>query len=113
MRTSNLTPSIVPRDDDRDIYLVEVDLGHWGRVWTEADSVSTDLESLLTAMLAGEHPNPVRVVAFNISEGWSRDVSEDVARELCRRLDFDRRTGPPSLQDFLERHKGHASMRSD
>jgi hypothetical protein len=24
----------------------------------------------------------VRVVAFNTSEGWSRDISEDVAREL-------------------------------
>jgi hypothetical protein len=36
--------------------------------------------------LTGQFNNPVRVVAFNTSEGWSRDVSEDVAREVLRRL---------------------------
>jgi hypothetical protein len=101
MRTS---PSIVPRDED--IYLVEVDLGHWGCVWTEADSSATDLETVMSDLLAGQHRNPVRIVAFNVSEGWSRDVSEDVAQELRRRLDLDFLEVPPSLQDFLERHEG-------
>jgi hypothetical protein len=105
MRTS---PSIVPRDED--IYLVEVDLGHWGRVWTEADSTSTDLESLLSDMPAGQHRDPLRVIAFNVAEGWSRDASEDVAQELRRRLDLVAVGIPPSLQDFLRRHvRGRAS----
>jgi hypothetical protein len=106
MRTSNWTPSIVPRDDDRDDYLVEVDLIHWGRVWTEADSNATDLETVLSDLLAGQHRNPVRIVAFNASEGWSRDASEDVAQELRRRLDLDRRDAPEGLERFLERHEG-------
>jgi len=25
---------------------------------------------------------PVRVIAFNTAEGWSRDVTEDIAREM-------------------------------
>jgi hypothetical protein len=33
-----------------------------------------------------EDSTAVRVVAFNTSEGWSRDVSEDVAREVLRRV---------------------------
>jgi hypothetical protein len=54
-------------------------------------------------MLAGQHRNPVRVIAFNVAEGWSRDASEDVAQEHRRRLDLDHRETSESLQDFLER----------
>jgi hypothetical protein len=50
--------------------------------WTEADCASTDLETLLTDMLANQHRNSFRVIAFNVAGGWSRDVSEDVAIEL-------------------------------
>jgi hypothetical protein len=72
MRTS---PSIVP-SDDQDVYLVEDDLGHWGRVWTETDAGSTDLETVIIDMLSGQYRNPVRVIAFNVSEGWCRDAFE-------------------------------------
>jgi hypothetical protein len=44
------------------------------------------LESIIDDLLTGQFNNPLRVVAFNTSEGWSRDVSEDVAREVVRRL---------------------------
>ena len=37
MRKSNWTPSIVPRGDEQDLYLVVDDLGGLGRVWREAD----------------------------------------------------------------------------
>jgi hypothetical protein len=48
----------------------------------------------------GQYPNPVRVVAFNTAEGWSRDISADVAEELRRRCDLQLREIPPSLEDF-------------
>jgi hypothetical protein len=69
MRTA---PSIVPRDAD--VHLADVDLDHWGRVWTEADSNSTDLESLLTDMLAGQH---------RTRSGWSL-ISKRERSVLCR-----------------------------
>jgi hypothetical protein len=84
--------------------LVEVDLDHWGRVWTEADSGSTDLETLLSDMLAGQHRNPVRVIAFNTAEGWSRDASADIAIELRRRCNLKQRDIPATLQNFIQRH---------
>jgi hydroxymethylglutaryl-CoA lyase len=34
---SNWTPSIVPRDDDQNVYLVLDDLGRYGCAWREAD----------------------------------------------------------------------------
>jgi hypothetical protein len=72
---------------DQDSYLVEDDLGHWGRVWTETDSGSTDLKTVIVDMLSGQYRNPVRVVAFNVSEGWCRDASKNVAIVLRRRCD--------------------------
>jgi hypothetical protein len=48
--------------------------------------------------------SPIRVVAFNIAEGWVRDVSAEVADELLQR--FAQRDEHPlgSLEDFLDRH---------
>jgi hypothetical protein len=49
----------------------------------------------------------VRVVGFNTVEGWSQDVSADVAQELRPRCDLQLRDVPSSIQDFVERHEGH------
>jgi hypothetical protein len=46
-------------------------------------------------------------VGFNTAEGWSRDVSEDVAHELRHRCDLQLRDVPSSIQDFVERHEGY------
>jgi hypothetical protein len=49
----------------------------------------------------GEYNNPVRIVAFNTSEGWSRDVTVDIADEVRRRyVEFD--DVPESVLAFLE-----------
>jgi hypothetical protein len=42
MRWSARAPSIAPRGDDQDLYMVEDDLGRLGRIWPEADSEATD-----------------------------------------------------------------------
>jgi hypothetical protein len=102
------SPSIAPREYD--VYLVEVDLGHWGRVWPEADSNATNLETMLADMLAGQHSNPIRVIAFNVSEGWSRGASADIARELHRRIDRDGLEVSGGVQDFIERYEGSRQL---
>jgi hypothetical protein len=53
-------------------------------------------------LLEGQYSNPVRVVAFNTAEGWSRDVSDDVEDELRERC-ANRGEVPSYLADFLER----------
>ena len=52
--------------------------------------------------MTGQFNNPVRVVAFNTSEGWSRDVSEDVAREVVRRVAESGRPLAASSRQFVE-----------
>jgi hypothetical protein len=63
---------------------------------TEADS--TDLEAVTLALLEGPYENPVRVIGFNTAEGWSEDVSADVAHELRRRCDLQLRDVPFSCR---------------
>ena len=75
---ANWTPSIVPKDDAQNIYLVVNDFGRHGTAWCETDVEGTDLENVITDLLDGQYRNPVRVVGFNIAEHWARDVSEDV-----------------------------------
>jgi hypothetical protein len=75
----NWTPSIVPNGTDETVYLVVDDFGHHGRCWRETDIDATDLETIITDLLDGQYNSPVRVVGFNTAEGWSRDVSEDIA----------------------------------
>jgi hypothetical protein len=105
MRKSIWTPSIVPTGDDQTVYLVMDDLGRFGRVWREAEIDHTDLETVIQDLLAGEYSNPIGVFGFNPWEGWSRDVSADVAQELRRRCDLQLLDAPSAIQDFVERHE--------
>src|ERR1700752_1465431 len=97
------TPPIVPKGDDEIVYLVVDDLGSYGEVWREIETVRTDLERVITDLLNGQYSRPVRVVAFNTAEGWSRDVSVDIAREVRRRRDPQRAELSEGLQDFIFR----------
>jgi hypothetical protein len=97
------TPSIVPKGDDQN-YLVVDDLGRNGRVYRETDVETADLETVILDLLSGEYKDPARVVAFNTFEGWSQDVSTDIAQELRRRCDLQMRDVPSNIQDFVEQH---------
>lgn len=106
MPRTGWTPSIVPKGDDQNVYLVVDDLGRNGRVYREADVETADLETVILDLLSGEYKNPDRVVAFNTAEGWSQDVSADIAQELRRRCDLQGRDVPYNIHEFVERHYG-------
>jgi hypothetical protein len=48
----------------------------------------------------------VRVVAFNVAEHWAEDASEDIAREIIRRLDLTGDEVPSSIEAFVGWHVG-------
>ena len=103
MRSS---PSIVPHGADQDTYLVLDDLGsRIGCSWRETDADSADRETLIRDLVEGQYSHPVRIVAFNTSEGWSRDVTMDIADELRRRYDEFGEV-PDSILDFLDAKRG-------
>jgi len=74
--------------------------------------------ALITDLLSGQYGQVLRVVAFNPSEAWSRDASEDVARELERHVSADSWEISDRLQDFIEGRLGrkigvHATTTAD
>ena len=93
-------PSIVPIAEDT-VYLVEDDYGHIGRSFRETDVTKSDRETTLQDLLSGQFNNPVRVIALNIREEWARDVSFELAVELQRRADSERRELTGTTRDFV------------
>lgn len=92
-------PSIVPLDRlDRDIYLV---LGDFGARAVETDEQDTDRETVLRDLISGQYAYPVRIVAFNAVEGWSRDATEDIADAVAERAARERLDLSPALEAFI------------
>ena len=98
------TPSIVPNGPDQTFYIVVNNYGKLGPAFAETGVAEADLETTITDLMSGQYSNPVRVVAFNTSEHWAEDASEDVAREIMRRLDLAGGALPSSLVPFVESH---------
>lgn len=51
----------------------------------ERDLADCDRQSTIQQIASGEFPDLVQVLEFNPVEGWSRDVTEDVAMEVSTR----------------------------
>ena len=82
-------PSIIPWGElDRTVYLVLDDFGgKYGWAWWPKTNVAdTERATLIRRLLEGRYSSPVRIVAFNTAEGWSRDVSDEIAAERWRTL---------------------------
>ena len=90
--------TIVPSEGGRDTYLVLEDLGRFGRVWRETAEADANHETLIRDLLEDQYSRPRRIVAF---EGWSRDVTVDIADELRRRFaEYDE--VPVSVEELLD-----------
>ena len=61
--------------------------GRLGRAYRETDENEADETTIIENIINREYSHPVRVVAFNTHEGWSRDVTEEIALKL---LDLSR-----------------------
>ena len=70
----------------------------------ETDIAKADREAVIRNFISGQYERAVRVVAFNPAEGWSRDVSEDIAGEVLERA-FDADDNlPEDTKRFIDRH---------
>jgi hypothetical protein len=106
MRRTGWTPSIVPTGNDQNVYIVVDDFGRLGRAYRETDVDKADLETTISDLMSGQYSNPVRVIAFNTVEHWAEDVSEDIAREIRRRVDLAGDALPSSIAAFVDSHLG-------
>src|SRR5512138_2338518 len=95
------SPSIVPGIDS-DVYLVLDDFGRMGCAWRESNVQDTNLEAVMADLLEGQYSNPVRIIAFNVSEGWIRDVTDAIAQKLRQRCADNSQELPYSLHQLVE-----------
>lgn len=72
-------------ENDVIAYIVVEDLGPLGRSFRETDLSEATRDTIIRNFISGQYENALRVVAFNTAEGWSRDMSEDVAGEIIDR----------------------------
>jgi hypothetical protein len=69
---------------------------------------NTERGALLRYLLEGQYHAAIRIVAFNPAEGWSRDVTEDIAYELAARSTGDL---PEAIAEFIEDNIGWRAPR--
>jgi hypothetical protein len=70
----------------------------------ETDPERTGRETLIRDLVEGQYNFPIRIVAFDTAEGWSRDVTMDIADEL-RRCYVEFGEVPDSITEFLETNR--------
>ena len=79
---------------DVTVHIVLNDFGdRLGRAYCETDEAAADEAGVIENISDGEYSRPMRVVAFNTAEGWSRDVTErnrgEAARPQCARARWE------------------------
>lgn len=95
---------LVPENDDVTIYLVLEDFGPLGRAILETDLADADRGTIVRNFISGQYDSALRVIAFNVAEGWSRDVSEDIAGEIIDRAFDADETLTEGTKRFIDRH---------
>jgi hypothetical protein len=108
----SLAPPIAPASDDQQtVYLVLDNFGgRMGRSWRETDEARTDQAAVIVDLMDGQYHDPIRVVAFNTSDGWSRDASRELANLIVQDCERDGFDIPPFLRTFVEQHRSSRSV---
>jgi hypothetical protein len=106
----NLTPLAPVEVSDVTVHIVLNDFGDLGRAYVETDGAEADEATIVENILTGQYSHPLRVVAFNIAEGWSRDVTEDTAVAVLNKANSEQRSIGKVAQEFLERVLGEMTQ---
>ena len=98
------SPSLAPAYDET-VHLVLCDFGRQGLAYIETEPACSE-RSVVKNLLLGQYHHPVQVVACNVSEGWSRDVSEDIAGLVVERARSEGKLLAKGAQRFVEDQLG-------
>ena len=81
-----------------------------GNAYCDTGDDEANEETVIENILSGQYSHPIRVVAFNTAEGWSRDVTENIARAVLDRARKEDRPIGKGAQEFLEHSLGVAVL---
>ena len=98
-------PPLVPGMDSTHYFVLD-DFGDYGCLFHERREHETSEATVIRHLIEGQFEKPLRVVAFNAEEGWSRDVSEEIADKVLRKVESEHGTITSATRAFVERHLG-------
>ena len=96
-----MSPSLVPCPD-HDLHFVLCDFGKYGKAYIETDPSEADRDAIVRNMIDGQYGRPVRVIALNPAEGWSRDVSGEIAKAVLTAAEVEDRVLPAGTSAFVQ-----------
>ena len=99
-----MSPSLVP-SPDHDLHFVLCDFGKYGKTYIETDPREADRDTIVRNMIDGQYDRPVRVIALNTAEGWSRDVSEEIAKAVLAAAEVDDRVLTVGTSTFVQEQR--------
>src|ERR1700722_11067155 len=91
-------------NNDAAFSLVIEGFGDRGPPFLEPDVAQADRDTIVRNLISGQYEDALRVVSFNVAEGWSRDVSEDIAGEVIDRAYDADETLTEGTKRFIDRH---------
>lgn len=99
--------SIVPANDHT-TYLLMDEIGEYCKVWREMSEGEANEATIVQWMIDGGINRPAKIVAFNTEEGWSRDITYDIATKL---LDLNQNgvTLGATAREFVEHVTGKSA----
>ena len=106
MPRTDLMPNGVSSRADKVVYLVVDRVGSPRDARHKTKVEQTDIETIISNLIAGQFNDPLRVVAFNTLGHWSKDVSKEVAKEIQARCDIEAMAVPEHIRDFVLSYTG-------
>ena len=101
-----MSPAFLVSSLDADIHLVLCRFGRSGLAYVETDPAEADATTVVQNLLHGRYGRPLRVIALNVDEGWSRDVSEAMAHKVCEIAEHEDYELTQGTLDFIDAHIG-------
>jgi hypothetical protein len=100
--------SIVPKTEYA-TYLLLDEVGEYGNLWRETAEDEANEDTIVQWIIEGQTNHPVKVVAFNTEEGWSRDVTHQIATKLLDLNQSGVALGA-AAREFVERLTGQTPI---
>jgi hypothetical protein len=89
-------------------YLLMDEIGEYGNVWREMSEDEANEATIVQWIIEGQINRVVKIVAFNTDEGWSRDITHDIATKLVD-LNQSGVTLGAAAREFVERVTGKSA----
>src|SRR5690348_4644869 len=100
--------SIVPKTEYA-TYLLLDEVGEYRNLWRETAEDEANEDTIVQWIIEGQTKHPVKVVAFNTEQGWSRDVTHQIATKLLDLNQSGVALGA-AAREFVERLTGQTPI---